>query len=368
MAFLKRGIGLLFRPIWWILRVIQWLAGLICLLILLAVITAIPIAQFYSLGFLLDAMGRVARSGRIRDGFPLIEHAPRLRSAVLGVWLVVLPLRLLAGAAADARIIGAGSSGDVDTHSLLVFLGFLAFIHLTIALTRGARFSYFFRPLANLRWLMGSRELNQGGDICRFVREMEIKRRTWLGCRGFFMSLLVLIPPTLIFAAARKTEGPSLIITFIGGLCLAAVLSWMPILQARFALEDRAGALLEFRDTRRLFGHAPIAWVFTVLITLGLAFPLYLTKVVIPPKDAVGLITLLYVVALYPGKLLAGWTYFRARTRETPARLSVRAVARLLLIPILGGYTFLLFFTQFIGEHGRGTLFEHHAFLLRIGF
>jgi hypothetical protein len=29
---------------------------------------------------------------------------------------------------------------------------------------------------------------------------------------------------------------------------------------------------------------------------------------------------------------------------------------------------FLLFFTQFIGQHGKGVLFEHHALLLPVPF
>jgi hypothetical protein len=29
---------------------------------------------------------------------------------------------------------------------------------------------------------------------------------------------------------------------------------------------------------------------------------------------------------------------------------------------------FLLFFTPYISEHGRGVLFEHHAFLLPVPF
>ena len=33
------------------------------------------------------------------------------------------------------------------------------------------------------------------------------------------------------------------------------------------------------------------------------------------------------------------------------------------MVPLLAMYVFLLYFTLFIGEHGKRVLFEHHAFL-----
>jgi hypothetical protein len=79
------------------------------------------------------------------------------------------------------------------------------------------------------------------------------------------------------------------------------------------------------------------------------------------------LVTPLFVLGLYPGKILVGLAYHRATARETPAARPWRWIARLAMVPALAVYVFILFFTQFIGEHGKGVLFEHHAFLLWIG-
>ena len=38
------------------------------------------------------------------------------------------------------------------------------------------------------------------------------------------------------------------------------------------------------------------------------------------------------------------------------------------ILPLLGAYIFLLFFTQAIGAHGKAVLFEHHVFLLPVPF
>src|ERR1041385_4875555 len=49
--------------------VLEWLFGLVSLLATLALLAAIPIMNLIALGYLLDASGRVAKSGRVRDGF-----------------------------------------------------------------------------------------------------------------------------------------------------------------------------------------------------------------------------------------------------------------------------------------------------------
>ena len=50
-------------------------------------LAAIPIVQFLSLGYLLEAGGRIARTGRFRDGFIGVRTAARVGSIVLGTWI-----------------------------------------------------------------------------------------------------------------------------------------------------------------------------------------------------------------------------------------------------------------------------------------
>jgi hypothetical protein len=98
--------------------------AVLSLILLLAVIAAIPIVNFIALGYLLEVEGRVARSGRFRDAFPLLEIAPRLGTIVLGVWLWLLPLRLLSGAAADATLIDPSGRAAVNLGRLTVIAAF----------------------------------------------------------------------------------------------------------------------------------------------------------------------------------------------------------------------------------------------------
>src|SRR5207302_3192240 len=98
---------------------VRSLFGIASLILLLAVIAAIPIVNFLALGYLLEVEGRLARSGKLRDAFPLLNQAPRLGSIALGIWAWVIPLRLLSHLAADAHLIDPGSFADVSLHIVL---------------------------------------------------------------------------------------------------------------------------------------------------------------------------------------------------------------------------------------------------------
>lgn len=365
--------GLLRRTLRATATMIRVLFGIASLILLLAVVAAIPIVNFLALGYLLEVEGRMARSGRLRDAFPLINLAPRLGSIALGLWLWVFPLRLLSDAAADARLIDPGSRSDMGMHQLVRVSAVVIAIHLCLALARGGSFGAFFRPIRNVRWLLarvreGNYWSHADAAVVDFLAGLRLKHHFSLGFRGYVGAMIWLVIPTALFAAANRTEGGPIVVTIIGGLLLMLVLSWVPFLQAHFAAENRFGAMFELRKVRRLYWNAPFSWLVTMLVTLTLALPMYLFKVVLPPRDAMWLVTIVFIVSIYPAKVITGWAYHRALTRERRAFAGLRWLSRLILLPLLALYVFLLFFTQFIGEHGKGVLFEHHAFLLPVPF
>ena len=116
----------------WVLAVgsaVEWLFGFACLFVALAVLAALPVLQFLglgyipalshkaafllklpllqflSLGYLLEAGGRVARTGKLREGFIGVRLAARLGGVVLGSCLLLLPIRFVADMARAAEII-----------------------------------------------------------------------------------------------------------------------------------------------------------------------------------------------------------------------------------------------------------------------
>jgi hypothetical protein len=72
----------------------------------------------------------------------------------------------------------------------------------------------------------------------------------------------------------------------------------------------------------------------------------------------------LFIVGIYPARVFTGWAYHQAMIREKRAWFSLRVLTTMLLMPALTFYTFILFFTQFIGSSGKFVLFQHHALLL----
>jgi hypothetical protein len=357
------------RASWWIIRC---LFGLASLVFMLALVAAVPIVNFLALGYLLEVEGRMGRTGRFRNAFPLLGLAPRMGSILLGVWLWVLPLRLLSRAAADAAIIDPGSPAHLILGFLTVFGAIAVTIHLCLALARGGSLGCFFRPLKNVLWLV--RRLRSGDyfetaskHIRDFLSRLRLKHHFWLGFRGFFGALGWLLIPTLFYAAAHRSEAGPVLVTVLGGLLLVFAFAWVPFLQAHFAATNRFRAFRELGTVRELARHAPIAWLVAVIVIYVLALPLYLFKIALPPSDAMWFITLVFIVSIYPARVVTGWAYHRAVRKQREGRRSriyTRIPVWVLRSALLAVYTFILFFTQFIGEEGKLELFQHHAFLL----
>jgi hypothetical protein len=355
----------------WILRT---LFGLASLTLLLAVAAAVPIVNFWVFGYLLDVTGRVARSGKLRASFPLLGLAPKFGSIVLGIWLCVLPLRLLAGAAADAELIAPGSAVAVRWQGALTFAKVAMVLHLGMALARGGSLTCFLRPIKNARWLLARWRdhdywTRASTAIGQFLSGLNTRAYFSVGWRGFLGTAAWLFIPSALYASLHDPDKPvQILTTLIGGFGLWLTLMWAPLLQTRFAAENRILAFRELGIARELFRRAPIAWLFAIVLTYLLALPLYLFKAFSPPQDAMWFVTIVFVVSIFPTKVALGWAYGRSMRRTDRAWWVWRWVSKLLLAVLVAIFVFILFFTPAIGQHGRRVLFEHHALLLPVPF
>lgn len=361
------------HPIWHPILFSGWaismVFGIATLILALAVVAAIPIVNFIALGYLLEVEGRVARSGKIRDAFPLLPLAPRVGSIVIGVWLFLLPLRFLAWTAADARLISPGSPADVGWHVVLYVAMVLLTVHICLALARGGRLSTFFRPIKNVRWFLSqcrdeSYWERAENTVWEFLTQFRRTHYFWKGLKGWLGAFLWLAIPTAIFAAAKEPNGGAALVSIVGGVMLSIIFAWVPFLQARFAAEDRLSVYKELRTIRELFRRAPVCWTLAAIVTYAMSLPLFFATVALPPQDALWMVTPIFIVSIYPARVFTGWAYHQAVKREQRAWFSLRFLMGLLLMPTLAFYTFLLFFTQFIGSSGKLVLFQHHALLL----
>ena len=386
----------------------------------LAVLATIPIVSFISLGYLLDCSGRIAKSGRFRDGFLEIDHWARIGSLFIGTWLWLLIPRSMADLANDAYMIRNGGLAQA-WRAGQVIVTLLVIGHILVAWYCGGKLRHFFwpllapfslahwvitskiigplvRPLIQYLWPSLANDLYQPqplsswfppamflagvwrgparmyaesrDSVWDFVMELKLLQRFWLGLRGFVGAVVWLVLPLFMLISATKlpNDGAAGLFGFLGALLLATVLLYLPFLQTHFAVENRFEAMFEVGRVRQMFRRAPIAFWFALLITLAFALPPYLGKVQKVLAEFNWMLSLLFVAFVYPGRLLTGWAVGRANHREKPRNFLFRWLAWLAAIPVCLFYVLIVYLTQFTSWYGSWSVFEQHPFMLPVPF
>lgn len=373
-APVRRGVlgvlGLIWRGT---ASVCEWLFGVVTLVVGLAVLSALPVFNFLSLGYLLEAGGRIGRTGRLRDGFIGVRPAARVGGIFIGVYLLLLPLRLGSSYLLDAQLIAPSGLAASRWRVLLTVLTMLVVLRIVAACSRGGRLRYFLLPYLNSIWLI--QRLWRGGyyteardAVWDFVMAMRLPYYFWLGARGFAGAVVWLAVPVSMLALGSKVPNVGFVIGIPGALLLAYVLTLLPFTQMHFAAQQRFGAFFEFRAVRQCFRRAPWAFAFALFCTLLFALPLYLLKIEMIPRETAALPSLVFVVFTFPARLLSGWAYGRSQRRQTPRHWFFRWTARLGMVPTAVVYVLIVFFTQYTSWHGIWSLYEQHAFLLPVPF
>jgi hypothetical protein len=342
-----------------------WLFGAASLMVGLAVLAALPVLQFLSLGYLLEAGGRIARTGRIRDGFIGVYRAALLGIIVLGSWLLLLPVRIVAGFAQSAQIIDPGGRSAMGWRiGLFALIGAIALVFTLIFLAAvfvNARFHRDGRP-------RGGYYAEARDTVWDLVMSLRLPYYFWLGFRGFVGAMAWLVVPVTLIAAGRLNYPIAPLIGFFGAFVLAIVLLYLPFLQMRLAKTNRLSAVFGLRAVRTDFKRAPWASAFALIITLLFATPLYLLKIEIVPREAEWLPSLVFILFIFPARLLTGWALGRAGRRTTPRHWFFRWSGRLPLLPATAIYVLIVFFTQYTSWNGVWSLYEQHAFLVPVPF
>lgn len=360
------------RPLRGFFAGVEWLFGLACVLVGLAFLSAVPVLQFLCLGYLLESAARVAKSGRVRDGFIGVRTAARFGGIVLGCWLFLLPVRFVSDLAFSATIIDpTGHAAQVWRRRLFVLMVF-TLVHLIAAVARGGKLRHFVWPF-NFVWLI--RRMLRGGYYAeardavweQFVA-LRIGHYLRLGLRGFVAAVAWLAVPVTLIAAGRIGTPLATLCGFIGGLLLAVVLLYLPFLQLRVAVENRLSAAWDVRAVRRAYQRAPWAFAVALAVTLLFALPLYLLKIEAAPREAAWLPGLVFMLFIFPARLLTGWAMGRALRRTERRHFFFRWTGRLPMLPVAGMYVLVVFFSQYTSWNGVWSLYEQHAFLVPVPF
>lgn len=416
----------------------EWLFGLVSILVGLSFLAAVPVVQFLSLGYLLEVSGRVARTGRLRSGFVGFPLAARAGSVVLGTWLLLWPLRLLADFWYSAQLLAPDGAPATRLRVLLLVLTVLFVGNVVLAWLSGGKLRHFFWPflafpflamwllqkIVASRWLrplvqpmVGSlsprlladltsvpalqewfppaiflSSWRRGGLLVRardavweFFQALRLTHYFSLGARGFFGAVIWLLIPAVLMMGVTKVptivselganDGTLRLFTALaalsglaGSVLMAGVLLYLPFLQTHFAAENRLSALFELHTVRRWFRQAPIAYCFALLVTFLFALPLFLLKIEYTLRELLWIPSLVFVLFIYPARLLTGWAIARAKRRGQPRHFLWRLFARLAELPVVGFYVLVLFFTQYVSWSGAWSLLEQPPFLLPAPF
>lgn len=338
------------------------------MVLLLSIAVTLPIVQFFALGVLLRAAARVAETGRLRDAFAGVPQASRLGQSAIALFLITAPARLFLSLRDDALLLDPGGQGAPRLHALALLAGGLAVFMGLLGAYQGGRIGDFVRPIRGLRRLAA--DARAPGAFARafdraraFVRAFEVRSSFWLGLRGYLGAAAWLIAPSTLLAVGRASPLP-----LLGAALLAAVVVRVPFLQIHFAVHNDINRMFDVRGEMDLFAHAPLSFLLALASTLLLSLPLYLLKIEIVPRDALWLPAAVFLITIFPVKILTGWAYHRALRRPAPAHPFWQWTARILMTPVALLYALLVFLTPLTGWHGRLGLYEHHAFLLPVPF
>ncbi|MFO0871802.1 MAG: DUF4013 domain-containing protein [Pirellulales bacterium] len=350
----------------------EWLFGLASLFVGLALLATIPLFQLLSLGYLLEVSGRVARSGRLRDGFVGVRKAARIGSVLLGTWFILWPLRMVSDLWYSAWLIDPQSPTARGWRLALIVLTGLVVLHLAWAWYRGGRLRHFLwpAPLALLRRIRQGGMYGEARDrLWEFVASLRLPYYFWLGARGFAGAVAWLfVPVILLIAAFHLPDAPAILCGLIGFFLLPIVVLYLPFLQAQFAAENRLVAMFDLGRIRQTFRRAPLAFWFSLLILLAFALPPYLLKIEFVEREIAGLESLVFVAFIAPARWLAGWAVGRGRKRERPRFFLFRWLSRLGMLPLVLFYALIVYLSRYTSWHGSWSLFEQHAFLLPVPF
>ncbi|MFO0936171.1 MAG: hypothetical protein U0798_06620 [Gemmataceae bacterium] len=361
-----------FSVISWVGGIVEWCFGLACLLVMLAVLASIPILQFFSLGYLLESGGRIARTGKLREGLIGIRTAARFGGMIVCCWLFLLPVRFVADLARSAALIEPDSPVAKNWRFGLLALTALTVFHLVTALANGGRIRHFLSPF-NLYFIV--RKMIAGGFYQRTrdavwdaVMDLRLAYYFRLGLLGFVAAMAWILIPVTLIALGRSTIPLAPLFGIAGAFLLAFVVMYLPFMQLRFAQLNQFLAAFNLLEIRRVYARAPWMFAFAFIMTLLFALPLYLLKIEVVPQEAAWLPSLVFILFIYPSRLLAGWALARATRRETPRHWFFRWTGRLPFLPVAAFYVLVIFFTQFTSWSGIWSLYEQHAFSLPVPF
>ncbi|MBT4693349.1 MAG: hypothetical protein HOB73_08400 [Planctomycetaceae bacterium] len=368
----KQMAHIFFIPFRALYRFAFWIFGVGVLVTALALAASLPIVQFVALGYLLEISRRIVKHQKVRAGFWGIQAAARAGSGILGTFLIWLPAYFMSSYYVDATIMLPGSERAAQYGWQTALLIAITSLGTFWAWTRGGLLRHFIWP-APVRFLKEGLNrkiyVTAHNRFWEFVSQFPLRALFVSGFQGFIGTCCwLIIPVGFCIGGMVLPRGINIVCGTIGYVALAIIFLYLPMLQTRFAVEQRLGVFREIGAVRLMYQRAPLAfWISMVSVWL-LALPVYLVKIELTPREVVMLPAVVFIMFAWPTRILLGWAYARAHRRETPRlRLSIW-LGRLTLIPIVFAYGSIVLASRYTSWYGEWSLLEQHALLIPIPF
>ncbi|QDV22286.1 hypothetical protein [Aureliella helgolandensis] len=356
----------------------DWCLGrawdLLSLLVLLAVVAAIPLVQMASLGYLLRAAAKLATGGAWSEALPGLRRAGLLGTFTLLATLSWLPVWLVTDVSYSAQLLQPGTSTAAMWRSAAFVASAAWVLHVAWAAMRGGRWWHFLWP-APLRflkqawrpatWQKASDQLYDG------VISLQFPQLWWLGARAAVGAMLWTCVPVTMMIIGQRSPDMDLapLIGLVGAIAMIAIMLYLPFLQLQVAIENRFMAILNVRQVRRRFLFAPLAHAFSLLLLCVLCIPLYLLRIEAAPAELLWAPSFVFVVFMLPAKLCLGAAMGYANARQQSGVKSVRHwtlrwPARVLALASVLVYVGALYVAQLVAGQGALVMYFQHAFLV----
>lgn len=364
----------------------------------LSVAATIPILQFASLGYMLECSARIARGSPLRHCFPGIALAGHIVRCSLWTLLTWLPLWLLTDLAYSSELIQPGTNIAFVLRWTARILSILWVLWIVWAIARGGRWKHFLwpRPVGFLKAnLKGSYWLDLENRWWEFLQQLHLWRLIKLGFQASLGAWIwIAIPALLILVSLNaasqvkpEQQGGLAILGLLGAILMARAIQYLPTLQSYMAMESleqtshdakswmdtqskkhRLNGVLDRSCAREVFRRVPLSYAISNILFLALALPLYPLRIELIPPELWFLLSIFFVLLMFPAKLLMGWLIRRSRTKTTDAFWLWRWVAWIPYLGAIAVYVGFLYLGKFALWQGGASLLFQHAFLPPVPF
>ncbi|AMV33890.1 hypothetical protein VN12_17305 [Pirellula sp. SH-Sr6A] len=361
--FLLRGLAALARGV----------GSYVSLTILLSLCATIPILQFASLGYMLECSARMANNRPWTECFPGAFQARRLVLALAMIGLSWLPVWFVADLAYTAALIDPNGPQGPRLRASAMALTLLWIVWILWAAYRGGRLRDFLwpAPIRLLKSIFRPEFWHLAEDrLWSSLRSLHLFR---LISRGFLASLGALIwlalPASLMILSLTGAQNTGKgILGLIGAIGMVWVVSRLPYVQVEFAKSGDFRSFLRVRDIRQAYFKSP--WTLTISLGLLLVFatPLYILRIERIPEELEWILTLFFVLFIFPARIAIGWAWKRANQASEPAWWFSRYLVWPFRLTIVLLYVGALYLARFTSWEGAAVFLLQHAFLPPVPF